>query len=126
RRRGGPGRRGGTERPRTRQAQVSRRLRYRRHGRPVRVVIRTRHHRLVYRGRIASLIAVAALTGVVVGTGAAIGRLDVAALVAGPAVAAWLAYQVRLIRPVPAGPRGDGPAPPGGASVREPRRPLPM
>jgi hypothetical protein len=39
------------------------------------------------------------------------------------AVLVWLGFR----RPrVPAGPHRDGPAPPGGAGVREPRRPLPM
>jgi hypothetical protein len=38
----------------------------------------------------------------------------------------WLAYALRVIRLLPAGPGGDGPAPPGGAGVREPRRPMPQ
>jgi hypothetical protein len=46
--------------------------------------------------------------------------------VTGLLVAAWLGYGIRLARRVPAGPHGDGPAPPGGAGVREPRRPLPL
>jgi hypothetical protein len=120
-----PGRR--TDQGRMRRVRVARRLRYRRRGdRPVRVVIRTRHHRLVYRGRIAALIALAALIGVALGTGAATGHLGIGVLLAGLCVTAWLAYSLRVIRPVSAGPHGDGPAPPGGASVREPRRPLPM
>jgi hypothetical protein len=120
-----PGRR--TDQGRMRRVRVARRLRYRRRGdRPVRVVVRTRHHRLVYRGRIAALIALAALIGVVLGTGAATGHLGIGVLLAGLCVTAWLAYSLRVIRPVSAGPHGDGPAPPGGASVREPRRPLPM
>jgi hypothetical protein len=41
-------------------------------------------------------------------------------------VAAWLAAVLRITHPLPAGPGGDGPAPPGGAGVREPRRPLPV
>jgi hypothetical protein len=112
---------------RKRRVRVARRLRYRRRGdRTVRVVIRTRHHRLVYRGRIAALIALAALTGVALGTGTATGHLGIGALLAGLSVTAWLAHSLRLTRPVPAGPHGDGPAPPGSASVREPRRPLPI
>jgi hypothetical protein len=67
-------------------------------------------------------LAVAALTAglltgyVVAGTGALVLLLLVG-----------LAAALRVVRPVPAGPgpRGDGPAPPGGASMREPRRPLP-
>ena len=104
---------------RKRRVRVARR----RGGRPVRVV---RHRRLVYRGRIAAVIALAALIGVAFGTGAVTGHLGIGALLAGLFVTAWLAYSLRLTRPVPAGPHGDGPAPPGGASVREPRRPLPM
>ena len=112
---------------RKRQVRVARRSRYRRRGRrQVRVVIRTRHHRLVYRGRVAALIASASLTGVALATGTATGHLGLGALLAGLFVTAWLADGLRLTRPVPAGPHGDGPAPPGGASVREPRRPLPI
>jgi hypothetical protein len=118
------GRMGGA---RKRRVRVARRLRYRRRGdRPVRVVIRIRHHRLLYKGRIAALIALAALIGAALGTGAATGHLSIGVLLAGLSVTAWLAYSLRLIRPVSAGPHGDGPAPPGGASVREPRRPLPI
>jgi hypothetical protein len=118
---------GGMGGARKRRVRVARRLRYRRrYDRPVRVVIQTRHHRLVHQGRIATLIALVALIGVALGTGTATGHLGVGAIVAGLAVAVWLAYSVRLTRPVPAGPHGDGPTPPGGASVREPRRPLPM
>lgn len=118
---------GRTGRARKRRARVERRLRYRRRGdRPARVVVRTRHHRLVYRGRIGALIALLALAGAAFGTGTATGHLGIGALLAVLLVTAWLARSLRLNRPVPAGPRGDGPAPPGGASVREPRRPLPM
>jgi hypothetical protein len=113
----------GTRKPTVR---VARRLRYRRRSdRPVRVLLRARHHRLAYRGRLIPLIASTAVTGVALATGTATGHLRIGALVAGLTVAAWLAHSLRLTRPVPAGPHGDGPAPPGGASVREPRRPLP-
>jgi hypothetical protein len=116
-----------TDQTKRRRVRVARRLQYRRrHHRPVRVLVQTRRHRLVYRGRIAALIVPAALIGVALGTGIATGYLGIGAMVAGLAVAVWLAYSVRLTRPIPAGPHGDGPTPPGGASVREPRRPLPM
>jgi hypothetical protein len=109
-----------------RQRRVRRRLRYRRSAdRRPRVLVRNRHHRLVHRGRIAALAGMVALVGAALGAGAATGHLGIAALVAGLVAAAWLGYAIRLRRPVPAGPRGDGPAPPGGAGVREPRRPLP-
>jgi len=100
---------------RKRRVRVTRRLHYRR-----------RTARLVYRGRIAALIALAALAGGAIAAGTATGHLGIGALLAALCVTAWLAYSLRLTRPVPAGPHGDGPAPPGGASVREPRRPLPM
>ncbi len=109
--------------PRRRKARVRRRLRY---HQPARVLIRTHHHRLVYRGRIAALIVFAVVTGLAFGTIAATGHLVLGALLAGLVVAAWLARSLRLTRPISAGPHGDGPRPPGGASVREPRRPLPF
>jgi hypothetical protein len=118
---GRPGR--GMKRP----MRVRRRLRYRRSAcRPVRVVIRTRHHRLVYRGRLATLLLMLLLAAVVLGVGIATAHLAMSAVVAGLVVSVWLGYRLRLVRPVPAGPGGDGPAPPGGAGMREPRRPLPM
>jgi hypothetical protein len=111
----------------TRRRRVRRRLRYRPSaGRPVRVVVRTRHHQLVYRGRIAVLATMAPLVGVGLGSGMATGHSGVAVLVTGLLVTAWLGYGMRLARRIPAGPHGVGPAPPGGAGVREPRRPLPM
>lgn len=111
-------------RPRPR---VPRRLHYRRSAyRPARVPVTTRRYRLVYRGRLPALALVVALAATALVAGAAVGRPGIAAVVAGLAIAAWLAYRIRLIRALPAGPGGDGPAPPGGACVREPRRPLPV
>ncbi|MEV4510996.1 hypothetical protein AB0K00_18735 [Dactylosporangium sp. NPDC049525] len=115
---------GGVQR---RRARVARRLRYRRRcHRPVRVVIRTRRHQLVYRGRVTALIVPAASTGAALGAGTVTGHPGIGAVVAGLIVVAWLVYSLRLTRPVLSGSPGDGPAPPGGASVREPRRPLPV
>jgi hypothetical protein len=111
----------------TRGRRVRRRLQYRPSaGRPVRVMVRTRHHQLVYRDRIAVLAAIAPLVGVGLGSGMATGHVGVAVLVTGLLVTAWLGYGTRLARRVTAGPHGNGPTPPGGAGVREPRRPLPM
>jgi hypothetical protein len=125
-----PGRRteaGGMGGARRRRVRVARRLRYRRRlARPGRVLIRIRRHRLVYRGRIASVVAFAALIGVLLGTGTATGHPGIGALLGGLFATAWLAHSLRLTRPVPAGPYGDGPTPPGGASMREPRCPLPI
>jgi len=111
----------------SRRVRVRRRLRYGRHAsRKARVVIRARHHRLVYRGRLSALAVTVVLAAVALGVGSATAHLGITALVTGPLVAFWLGYRVRLTGPVPAGPGGDGLAPPGGAGVREPRRPLPM
>jgi hypothetical protein len=54
------------------------------------------------------------------------GHVVVGTVVAGQVVVGWMGYGIRVTRTVPAGPGGDGPAPPGGASMREPRRPLPI
>jgi hypothetical protein len=48
------------------------------------------------------------------------------AVMIGLAVVAWLILALRVPRLEPAGPGGDGPTPPGGAGVREPRRPMPL
>ncbi|MEV6850304.1 hypothetical protein [Actinoplanes sp. NPDC051411] len=101
-----------------RQMRVARRLRYRTGAR--------RKRELAYRGRVAVLIPLLGLVGLALVTGAVNNRLGAGALVAGLAVAVGLAHGLRLARPVLTGPRGDGPTPPGGAAVREPRRPLPM
>lgn len=114
---------GGTTRPR----RVRLRLRHRPSaGRPVRVVIRSRHHQLVYRGRIIVLAVTVALIAAALGTGTATGHLGVSVLGTGVLVTAWLGYGMRLDRRIPAGPHGNGPLPPGGACVREPRHPLPL
>lgn len=94
--------------------------------RPVRVIGRTRHHQLVYRGRASALVLMVGLVVAALAAGTLAGYLTVGAVVAGLVVVAWLGYGMRVTRLVPAGPRGDGPAPPGGASMREPRRPLPV
>jgi hypothetical protein len=91
----------------------------------VRVVARIGHHQLVYRRGIVPLILMIALVVSAFAVGAPIGHLGAGALAAGLVVLAWLGYAMRLTRAVPAGPGGDGPAPPGGAAVREPRRPRP-
>jgi hypothetical protein len=115
---------GGAQR---RPGRAARRLRSRRRcHRPVHVVLRIRHHRLVYRRRVAALIVLAASTGTALGAGTVTGHPGIGAAAAGLIVVAWLVYSLRLTRPVLSGPPGDGPAPPGGASVREPRNPLPV
>ncbi len=111
----------------TRRTRVRRRLRYRRSRcRPVQVVARTRRHRLVYRGRISALVLTVVVIAVGLTVGAVGGHLGLGVVSAGLVLVVWLGYGMRVTRLVPAGPRGDGPAPPGGASMREPRRPLPL
>jgi hypothetical protein len=95
-------------------------------GRPVRVMVRTRRHQVVYRRRIALLAVLVGLIDAGFAAGAITGHSGLSVLLTGLLVAAWLGYAIRLDRRAPAGPRGDGPAPPGGAGVREPRRPLPI
>jgi hypothetical protein len=90
------------------------------------VVARFRHGALVYRGRGRVLLVILALIGAVSAAGALAGYLLVAAGTVGLLLVVWLAYALRVMPLLPAGPRGDGPAPPGGAGVREPRRPLPV
>jgi hypothetical protein len=116
-----------THEPARRRSRVRRRLRYRRPGHPRNhVMLRTHRIRLVYRGRPALLAVVVTVAGIAVGAGSLAGHSGISSLGAGLVVAAWLAYRVRLTPPVFTGPHGDGPAPSGGAGVREPRRPLPI
>jgi hypothetical protein len=69
---------------------------------------------------VAALAAVATATAV---TGLAV----LGSVVAGTVLLAGLVVTLRVMRLQPAGPGpGDGPAPPGGAAVREPRRPMPL
>jgi len=66
-----------------------------------------------------------ALVAALVTGAAAVGYLLVGGVAAVVVTLAWLAFALRITSLLPAGPHGDGPAPPGGAGVREPRRPLP-
>jgi hypothetical protein len=92
----------------------------------VRVVARWRHRALVYRGRLPVIPLVLILVAGALTTGALTGRLLVGGVVAAVLVVGWIAYGMRITRLTPAGPGGNGPTPPGGAGVREPRRPLPV
>jgi hypothetical protein len=80
---------------------------------------------VVYPGRAWILLLVAVLTLGSLTIAALAGRPRLGFALAGLLAVAWLAYALRLTRLSPAGPGGDGPTPPGGAGVREPRRPLP-
>ena len=89
-----------------------------------RVLVRSRHHRVVYAGRwpLAALAMALCIGAAVVA--AVLGPATIAAASA-LVIAAWMTYAVRLQRLVPAGIRGGGPDSPPGVGVREPRRPLP-
>jgi hypothetical protein len=89
---------------------------------------RRRYVRLRYRWSVWTLAVPGAIAAGAVATAIVLNHVAVAAIVLGVAVLAFLAVTIRLSRPLPAGPRsgGDGPAPPGGAGVREPRRPRPV
>jgi hypothetical protein len=80
----------------------------------------------VYRGRGRVLPVMVALVAATFTSGLLAGRVLAGAGAGAVLLVAWLAYALRLIQLRPAGPRGDGPTPPGGAGVREPRRPRPL
>ena len=67
-------------------------------------------------GLVAALAVAVMVAGYVLAGAATIGVL----------LLAWLGLALRVRRLQPAGPRGEGPIPPGGVGVREPRRPLPF
>ena len=90
-------------------------------------IARFRNWVLLYRiTRWAPVAGVAALTAVATAT-VITGLVLPGSVVAGALLLAWLVSVLRVARRQPAGPpRGDDPGPPGGAAVREPRRPLPL
>lgn len=94
--------------------------------RRVRIVAGFRRNAVVYRGRVVVLLMMLAVASAVFTAGLFAGYVLGAATTVGLLLVAWLAYALRVMPLLPAGPRGDGPAPPGGAGVREPRRPLPV
>src|SRR5256885_9255170 len=108
----------------TRRTVVRRRLRYRRSQcRPVRVVARTRRHRLVYRGRVSALVLMLVLVVAALAISPVAGHAVVGAVMAGLVVVAWLGYRRRVMRLASARPHGGGTAPPGGAATAETRPP---
>jgi hypothetical protein len=113
---------------RRRRTRVARALRYgSRCGPRRRVLLRVRGRALRYRGPWWAFIPFAVLLAATV-----VAAVLTSALVPGIVVGAlltvgYLAYALRLVRMMPAGPSGGpGFTPPGGAGVREPRRPLPQ
>ena len=89
-------------------------------------IVHTRRRALVYRGRARVLLPALLVAAALLVAGLLTGHLIAAGAGVGGLTAAWLAYALRLVRPLPAGPGGDGPTPPGGAAVREPRQPRPI
>jgi len=104
-------------------AAVRRRMRRRRWC-TARTVLRLGRHRLLYAGRwpFAVLAAVVSAAALAIGLVRALPPLAVAPVAV---IAAWALYAMRWRRLVPAGTGGLGPDEPGGAGVREPRRPRP-
>jgi hypothetical protein len=90
-----------------------------------RVLARRGGRELTYQGRPWMLPLLLVLVAAALTWTALIHHLQVGLPSAGLLVIAWIGYTLRLVRVVPAGPGGDGPYPPGGAGVREPRRPRP-
>ncbi len=93
--------------------------------RRVRVIVSHRDRALIFQGRAPVLLVLIALVAATLSTAVITGYLRAGSAIGGALVLAWLAYGLRVMRLTPDGPRGDGPAPPGGAGVREPRRPRP-
>jgi hypothetical protein len=91
-------------------------------------LVRFRTWALMYRIRRWGLVALAAVLAAVTAVMSITGWMLLGSVVTATVLVGWLAYTLRLVRLQPAGPppRGDGPAPPGGAAVREPRRPMPL
>jgi hypothetical protein len=99
--------------------------RFRRRTRRGWLVYRRPPRKLVYRGRLWMLVGLlVVIAGLVTGgllAGYLLAWLGGAVL----ALLAWLGYALRVVVAERAGPGGGGPTRPGGAGVREPRRPLP-
>lgn len=96
---------------------------YDRRCRRVRVLARHGSRALTYRGRLPVLLLFLVLAATAITVGLFTGRVFLTATVVVVLALAWASYALRLTRITPVGP--DGWPPPGGAAVREPRRPLP-
>jgi hypothetical protein len=87
---------------------------------------RVRRRRLRYSFPIWGTILVAAVIAALATVAAITGYRLIGGLAVGVVLLAWLGLALRLTRVRPAGPGGGGSQPPGGAGMREPRRPLPQ
>jgi hypothetical protein len=92
--------------------------------RRARVVFRFRRRRIVYVGRWPLAATAILLCAAAIAIGSVVGQVLIA-LASVVVTAVWIAYAIRVQRPITAGIGGDGPDSPPGAGVREPRRPLP-
>jgi hypothetical protein len=97
-----------------------------RRNRQQRVRARRRERTLLYRAPARALALLVGLVAALTIAAVATGYVLAGAITVGVAVLAWLTLALRVTRLEPAGPGGNGPTAPGGAGVREPRRPLPM
>jgi len=89
----------------------------------VRVLARRNTRALTYRGRLPALLLLAALIAAAITSGLVTERPGTATIAVAAFALVWIAYALRISRITPVGP--DSGPPPGGAGVREPRRPLP-
>jgi hypothetical protein len=97
-----------------------------RRNRRRRMRARRRERTLLYRAPARALGLLVGLVAMLTIGAMTTGYVLAGMVIIGVAVLAWLVLALRVSRLETAGPRGDGPTPPGGAGVREPRRPLPF
>jgi len=91
-----------------------------------RVLARRGDRALVYRAPGAAVASLLVLVAALVTTAILADYLVLGIAASVVAVVVWLRLAIRMVRLAPSGRRGrDGPFPPGGAGVREPRRPVP-
>jgi len=96
-----------------------------RHFRRTRLLARRGNRALLYYAPTWSVVLLVGLVSVLATAAVIAGYALAGAVVIGVVVFAWLGFALRVTRLEPFGRRGDGSTPPGGAGVREPRRPLP-
>jgi hypothetical protein len=94
-------------------------------GRRTRTLAQRGNRAILYRAPGAAVALLVGLVAALAVAAAVAGYLLVGVTTMGVALLGWLGVGLRWRRLQPAGPGGDGPTPPGGVGVREPRRPLP-
>ncbi|GIH03917.1 hypothetical protein Rhe02_19840 [Rhizocola hellebori] len=93
--------------------------------RQTRVLARRGNRALLFYTPAWAVFIIVGLVCAIATTAIVTGYLLAAAIAAGVVVLAWLGLSLQVARLAPAGRGPDRPAPPGGAGVREPLRPLP-